>query len=271
MTKPGQEDDTMSESKVIRSGAVFNQETRSSRKFRIIGGKPVEDKNKYPWMAALIYSDYEPIDGQFCGGSLIAPNWILTAAHCPSGQKPEDIEVLLGLVLLDESPKERIKVKQIIIHPKYDNETSDFDIALLKLAKASQQKPIQIIPAGDPDKIAVPGQMATVIGWGALKEGGGGSRKLMAVDLPIISNAEANKSYEGAVTENMIAAGYIKVGGKDACQGDSGGPFIVKDQNLNLVLAGATSWGIGCAQPNFPGLYANLAVLGDWVRKTIKK
>ena len=76
----------MNESKVIKSGAVFNQETRSSRKFRIIGGKPVEDKNKYPWMAALIYSDYEPIDGQFCGGSLIAPNYILTAAHCRPGK-----------------------------------------------------------------------------------------------------------------------------------------------------------------------------------------
>ena len=92
----------------------------------------------------------------------------------------------------------------------------------------------------------------------------------MHVDLPIISNAEANKSYGGAVTKNMIAAGYIKQGGKDACQGDSGGPFVVKDAGLNLVLAGATSWGIGCAKPKYPGLYANLAVLGDWVRKTIK-
>ena len=186
------------------------------------------------------------------------------------GEDPDGIEILLGFLHLEKPPKERINVEEIIIHPKYDEETSDFDIALLRLAKASQQKPIEMIPSGDPGGIAAPGKMATVIGWGALREGGEGSKNLMHVDLPIISNAEANKSYGGAVTENMIAAGYIKQGGKDACQGDSGGPFVVKDAGLNLVLAGATSWGIGCAKPKYPGLYANLAVLGDWVRKTIK-
>jgi secreted trypsin-like serine protease len=249
---------------------VLNIRRRFTRKYRIVGGKPVGDKNLYPWMTALVKrGDFGPVDGQFCGGSLIAPNWVLTAAHCLYGDDdPKDLYVVLGLLRLDESPQEKIDVEEVIIHPKYDEDTSDFDVALLRLAKASQQKPIAMIPSGDPDKNVAPGKMATVIGWGALSEGGGGSRKLMHVDVPIISNAEANKTYGGEVTKNMIAAGF-KQGGKDACQGDSGGPFVVKDPNLKLVLAGATSWGIGCARPRYPGLYANLALLGDWVRKTI--
>ncbi len=251
-----------------RKKSVLNVGRRASRKFRIVGGKEVPDRDLYPWMTALIYSDYDPVDGQFCGGSLIAPKWVVTAAHCLYGEDPDNVEVVLGLLKLDEKPKERINVEEIIIHPEYDEDTSDFDVALLRLAKASQQKTIEMISAGDPDGFATPGTMATIIGWGALKEGGPTSRKLMHVDVPIISNTEANKSYEGEVTENMIAAGFTQ-GGIDACQGDSGGPFVVRDANLNLVLAGATSWGIGCARRKMPGLYANLAVLGNWVRTTI--
>jgi secreted trypsin-like serine protease len=252
----------------MKKQSVMNAGRRSSRRFRIVGGKVVTDPNLYPWMTALAYRDQDPVEGQFCGGSLIAPNWVLTAAHCPSGEDAEDLDVILGFLKLDEPSKERIHVKEIIIHPKYDEDTSDFDIALLRLDKASKLNPIPLIPSGDPAKIAVPGKMATIIGWGALKEGGPGSKNLMHVEVPIVSNAEANRSYDGEVTKNMIAAGYIKVGGKDACQGDSGGPFVVKDENLNLVLAGTTSFGIGCAKRGYPGVYANLAVLGDWVRKT---
>lgn len=247
---------------------LLNVTKRSTKKFRIVGGKPVAKLDLYPWMAAIIQRYYDPVDGQFCGGSLIHPSWVVTAAHCLKEEDPDNLDVVLGLLRLDERPEERIHAEELIIHPRYDQDTSDFDIALIRLATASKQKPIEMIPSGDPDGIAVPGVMATIIGWGALAEGGPGSRELMYVDVPIISNAKANESYEGAVTENMIAAGFLE-GGKDACQGDSGGPFVVKDANLNLVLAGATSWGIGCARKRYPGLYANLAVLGDWVRETI--
>ena len=248
----------------------MNHRKISSRIFPIVGGKEVKDKDRdlYPWMAALIHRGSHPVDGQFCGGSLIATNWVVTAAHCLYREKPEGLEVILGLLKLDEKPKERIDVEKIIIHPKYDKDTYDFDIALIRLAKASKQKTIVMIPSGDPDGIASPGTMATIIGWGVLAEGGPKSDKLMYVDVPLISHEEANEKYGGGVTENMIAAGFPE-GGSDACQGDSGGPLLVRDANLNLVLAGATSWGIGCARPKYPGLYAKLAVLGDWVRETI--
>jgi secreted trypsin-like serine protease len=89
----------------------------------------------------------------------------------------------------------------------------------------------------------------------------------MEVEVPIVSNEEANAAYnpEGStVTENMIAAG-LPEGGKDTCQGDSGGPFLVKGKKDAFILAGATSWGIGCARPGLPGIYTRLSRYSDWL------
>jgi secreted trypsin-like serine protease len=98
-------------------------------------------------------------------------------------------------------------------------------------------------------------------------EGGSGSQELLEAEVPIISNEEANAIYQSlgsAVTDNMIAAG-LAAGGIDACQGDSGGPFVVQEGIDQWVLAGATSWGIGCARPGVPGLYTRLSRYGDWL------
>jgi secreted trypsin-like serine protease len=251
--------------------SFLNVARRANFTPRIVGGDAVKTKDTYPWMVALVNRGFRPARGQFCGGSLIAPQWVITAAHCPYGNDPEDFDVVLGLIDLYEEKAERIPIEEIIIHPNYDPNTSDFDIALLRLAKAAKQKPIQLIPAGDPDGLTAPDKMATAIGWGALYEGGPPSPKLMHVGVPIISDDKAHnayKKYGGKITENMLAAG-IPEGGKDACQGDSGGPLVVVGKNQQLFLAGVTSWGIGCARPDLPGLYARLSRLGDWVRQKI--
>lgn len=251
--------------------SFLNVGRRSNFTPRIVGGQEVVTKTTYPWIAALVNRGLSPARGQFCGGSLIAPKWVITAAHCPYGNVPEDFDVVLGLIDLYEEEAERIPIKEIVIHPHYDPNTSDFDIALLRLSRPATQKPIAIISAGDPDQLTAPGKIATAIGWGALYEGGPASPKLMHVSVPIISNDGAHTAYNkyGAqITENMLAAGYPG-GGKDACQGDSGGPLVVVGTNQQLLLAGVTSWGIGCARPELPGLYARLSILGDWVRQTI--
>jgi secreted trypsin-like serine protease len=237
-----------------------------------MGGVPVDKKDKYPWMAGIVWTDTDPEDGIFCGGTLIAPEWVLTASHCLVDETINSIYVVLGLIDLTDKTAEKISVKKIFIHPQYDPDTTDFDVALLHLAQPSKQKTIGIIPSGDPHHLAAPKKMATIIGWGKTEKLDI-SRKLLEANVPIIADGKAQVAFENTdldFTDNMFAAGFLGTGRVDACQGDSGGPILVLDANLKLVQVGVTSQGISCADPDFPGVYSRLAVLGDWVRKTMK-
>jgi secreted trypsin-like serine protease len=183
----------------------------------------------------------------------------------------DEIDVVLGVNDLSSSKGERIEVDNVIIHDDYDPNTSDNDIALLILKEPSKQQPIEIIQQDDPKDITAPGTMTVVTGWGLLREGGQSSDILMEVKIPIVSNDVANDGYGqfgAVVTDNMLAAGFEE-GGKDACQGDSGGPLMVKGGNGRLVLAGATSWGIGCARPHLPGIYARISNYSNWIKSHI--
>ena len=98
--------------------------------------------------------------------------------------------------------------------------------------------------------------------------GGSAPNNLQYVRVPAITNDQCNSAYGGGITSSMLCAGYPNVGGKDACQGDSGGPFVCND-NGNAVIAGVVSWGIGCAHPNYPGVYARVTTVLDWVKNNM--
>ncbi|MCS6828213.1 MAG: trypsin-like serine protease [Caldilinea sp.] len=239
----------------------------------IIGGGPA-DPGEYPWQVALLQAN----TGQWwgCGGSLISPSWVATAAHCVSEggsavTSPSALHVVVGRHDLTTNEGQRIPVAEVHVHPNFNPATFDSDIALLRLrypvTLTTTVQPIALVTAGDAALFA-PGVEATVTGWGTRTAGAPDfPNELYEVNVPIVAQDVCAFTYaaQGAqITNNMLCAG-LAVGGKDACQGDSGGPLIVPDGAGGFKLAGVVSWGIGCAQPGLPGIYTRVSNFVEWI------
>ncbi|MBS4013114.1 MAG: trypsin-like serine protease [Bacteroidetes bacterium] len=239
---------------------------------RIVGGTTASITD-FPWQVAIMTSS----NAQFCGGTVISEYWILTAAHCLGSYS--NIKIRAGVTNKTHTTGQDRVVAQEIKHPQYVASTHRNDIALLRLStpldlSGANVKAIPIVTAAHASAgIQDPGVIATITGWGATSEGGSASNTLLKASVPIVSNAQAmSPGYytTGQVTDDMICAGNLTQGGVDACQGDSGGPFVVPaaDSPVGYRLAGATSWGIGCARPYYPGIYARVSYFQTWIQTT---
>lgn len=233
---------------------------------RIVGGVDAK-KREFKFIASLQDPDF---GGHFCGGSLIADKWVLTAAHCVEEGAPSKIVMGMHKTMNgngkggNDACEEHIPVKKVIIHPSYGNPDEMInDIALIELTRPSAYPPIDL---NHFEKNELPTHSLMVSGWGTTEQGGSAPDILQKVEVPVQDTEKCLENYGGGVFESNICAGFNE-GGKDSCQGDSGGPLFEWNPPLNPQLVGVVSWGYGCAQPDYYGVYARVSSYSEWIKQ----
>ncbi|MGB1253527.1 MAG: trypsin-like serine protease, partial [Candidatus Promineifilaceae bacterium] len=225
---------------------------------RIAGGEEATP-GEFPWMVSV-----QTMGGyHYCGATLIAPEWVLTASHCIYGESAGQVKVVIGRHDLTTGEGQTVNVARIIMHPDYGI-TLDNDIALLKLASpVNDVAPIGLVTAGmGVDDV---GKAATISGWGAWSSGGSPLDKLRKVTVPILSNTDCNSNYNVKIKMDMICTG-LDEGGKNPCHGDNGGPMMVRNAaDDGWLQAGVVSWGLGCTSADRPGVYARVTEFTGWI------
>ncbi|MFI9394185.1 S1 family peptidase [Streptomyces bauhiniae] len=220
----------------------------------IVGGTTTTT-TAYPYVMQIT----DASGNQFCGGTLVSAKKVVTAAHCMVGESTSSVRVVGGRTYLNGTNGTVSRVSKIWINPDYTDATRGDDVAVLTLSTSMPYTPVSYVSSSQTSVYAA-GTTARILGWGTTSENGSSSNQLRTATVPIVSDSSCRSSYgSDFVQSDMVCAGLTS-GGVDTCQGDSGGPLIIGG-----VLAGITSWGEGCAEAGYPGVYTRLTTFSSLV------
>ncbi|MEV6021864.1 serine protease [Streptomyces sp. NPDC052036] len=220
----------------------------------IVGGTTTTT-TAYPFMMQITDASGD----QFCGGTLVAAKKVVTAAHCMAGETTGSVRVVGGRTYLNGTNGTVSKVSKIWVDPDYTDADNGDDVAVLTLSSSMPYTTASYVSSSQTGVYAA-GATARIVGWGTTSENGSSSNQLRTATVPIVADSSCKSSYgSDFVQSDMVCAGYAS-GGVDTCQGDSGGPLLIGG-----VLAGITSWGNGCAEAGYPGVYTRLTTFSSLV------
>lgn len=255
----------------VSTAALAMLATGAPAAHAIIGGTEVSN-DAYPFMAAVMDKGAgSPLDRQFCGGSLVTADTVMTAAHClvnDAGKplKPKKLQVAVGRTVLSASGQGQIRNVAkggVVVHPRYLKGQEAYDVAFIQLSKPVRGISPIALPTQGTDALIRPGQKATVTGWGNTDADLPNTPdRLRQVKVPILSHAECGTSYGEYDAKVNFCAG---VETKDSCQGDSGGPiFRTVPGRRAPIQIGVVSYGDGCGAQGAPGVYTSVSSSKLW-------
>ncbi|MBM9507211.1 S1 family peptidase [Actinacidiphila acididurans] len=239
----------------------------------VVGGAPTTTDQE-PWVVALSSpSRFGPQrSGQFCGGVAVGPRTVLTAAHCFGSEvlgvadwrQLTDLRVIEGRTDLAGNTGQELKPTQVWVNPGFDPSTNSGDVAVVTLDHDLPGGAALPMARATDTADYVAGTSAEVYGWGDTTGHGDYADTLRVAPVTVLPDADCERAYPGSadgryMRGTMMCAG-VTAGGRDACQGDSGGPLVVAGRVVGLV-----SWGSGCAQPGYPGVYTRVSAVAELV------
>ncbi|XP_026739081.1 trypsin, alkaline B-like isoform X2 [Trichoplusia ni] len=228
---------------------------------RIVGGSTV-NISSYPSLAALLFTPDWINFRHNCGGIILNNRAILTAAHCTVGSPPGRWRVRVGSSLANSGGVVH-NTAAIINHPNYGQggHPINNDIAVLRLStNIAFNNNARAGSIAGSNYIVPDNSVVWTAGWGHTSSGGSPSEQLRHVQVWTVNQSVCNARY-GGITDSMLCAGWLDVGGRDSCQNDSGGPLY-----HNGVVVGVVSFGYGCGDPTFPGVYARVSRFTSWIQ-----